>query len=79
MIENNLNNFYKDFIMAVKENSELSRDVVEKLKNLNSRMEEYFNKMTQYLVMEREALDLLSKRSDKVDVLFKKLCASNEQ
>lgn len=63
---------YKDFIDAVAQDAEVSKGLLAELKYSNARMSEFLN-------MQRENLNHLEKRSERLDALFKRLCARNDK
>jgi hypothetical protein len=71
-------NLYKDFIEAVRQDSEVVNGLVDELRYSNEKMEHATRILSESLVLQRKHFDYLDRRFERINKLFKKLCTSNE-
>jgi len=65
-------NLYKDFIEALRQDAEENKGILAELKYTNRKMDELN-------AMQEKNFTLLEKRSERLDKLFTRLCASNDK
>lgn len=75
----NNENVYKDFINAVEQDSEICKDLMAELRYSNDKLELSCRNMIESISLQKRHLDYLEQRSRRLDMLFDRLCASNDK
>jgi len=72
-------NLYKDFINAVKQDSEVVKGLIAELRYASDKMELATKTLSESLILQRSHFDYLDQRFERLDALFNRLCASNDK